>query len=158
MHLEGIQRRGTRAYTTLVVENPEDEDRPFRTPIFIDVQADTKLPAPGASIQGDMLNAWYNSATASEQSAYMTEDPPPAQPQSPPSKASKLGLKRALDELGKWEAVKSAIAANPNVQEEWDLAVEIHRADPLTQQLVASLGFTPEQVDALIVRANELVA
>ncbi len=36
-------------------------------------------------------------------------DPPPVVP----SKASKLGIKRALDEIGQWSAVKAAIAAKP---------------------------------------------
>ena len=45
-----------------------------------------------------------------------------------PASCTKLGPKRAFDELGTWAAVKAAIAADANVQEEWDLATEIRRA------------------------------
>lgn len=75
-----------------------------------------------------------------------------------PSKTSKLGIKRALEELDMWDDVKAAIAANPSIQEEWELAVEISRNDPLTQSMIATLGMTPEQIDQLILRANELTS
>ena len=75
-----------------------------------------------------------------------------------PTSASKLGLKRALAEIGLWDQVKAAIAADPDAQEEWDLAVEIRRTDPLVQMMIDAMGLTPEQVDAILIRANELVA
>lgn len=75
----------------------------------------------------------------------------------PPPSASKLGIKRALAELDQWETVRSAIASDPDVQEEWDLAVEIYRSDPLTQQIINLLSLTPAEVDALIIRAHQLV-
>lgn len=81
--------------------------------------------------------------------------PPPAPV---PSSATKLGLKRALAEIGEWSNVKAALAADPDRQEEWDLATEILRSDPLTRAMVADLGLTDVQVDALLVRAAELVA
>ncbi|BEV47346.1 hypothetical protein [Afipia carboxidovorans] len=86
--------------------------------------------------------------------------PPEPEPETPPipDSASKLGLKRALDEIGLWQTVKAAIAADPDAQEEWDLAVEVKRTDPITQRLIAALSLSSEQVDALILRANELVA
>ena len=80
-------------------------------------------------------------------------------PQLPvPTSANKLGLKRALAEIGLWDQVKAAIAADPDIQEEWELAVEIRRTDPLVQMMIDAIGLTPEQVDAILIRANELVA
>lgn len=75
-----------------------------------------------------------------------------------PSPASKLGLKRALDEIGMWSQVKAAIASDENVQEEWNLAVEIRRTDPLVQMMIDSMSLTEEQVDNILIRANELVS
>lgn len=75
-----------------------------------------------------------------------------------PTVASKLGLKRAFSEMGQWENVKAYLAADAGLQEDWDLAVEIKRTDPLTQGAIAALGLTDEQTDALLVRAHELVA
>lgn len=84
-------------------------------------------------------------------------DPRPADPPTPvPTFATKLGLKRALDEVGLWATVRAAIAADPSVQEEWDLAIQINRTDPLVARLVAALGLTEEQIDAMLVRAHEL--
>lgn len=74
----------------------------------------------------------------------------------PPS-ATRLGLMRALKEIGQWDAVKAALAANPEVQEEWDVAIEVKRTDPITQGMIAQMGLTEEQVDALLIRARDLV-
>ena len=54
--------------------------------------------------------------------------------------------------------MKAAIAADAGVQEEWDLATEIRRTDPLTQGMITTLQLTSTQVDALLVRSAELVA
>ncbi|MEH2513931.1 hypothetical protein V1291_005285 [Nitrobacteraceae bacterium AZCC 1564] len=74
-----------------------------------------------------------------------------------PKTATKLGLKRAFDELGMWDRVKAVIAADSEAQEEWGLALEIKRSDPLTQKLIAVLQLPTETVDHIIIRANELV-
>lgn len=74
-----------------------------------------------------------------------------------PASATKLGLKRAFDELGAWDQVKAAIATDPDAQEEWDLALEIRRSDKLVQELIAALQLSSDQVDHIIIRANELV-
>jgi hypothetical protein len=76
---------------------------------------------------------------------------PPAPPV-PPS-ASKLGLKRAFAELGMWEQVKAALAANEDAQEEWDLAIEIKRTDAIVQAFIVIFELTAEQVDQLLIRA-----
>lgn len=85
-------------------------------------------------------------------------DPYVAPPRAVPTSASKLGIKRAIAEIGLWDQAKAVIAADPDAQEEWDLAIEIRRTDPLTQQLISVMALTPEQVDAILIRANELVA
>lgn len=82
----------------------------------------------------------------------------PITPAKVPNSASKLGLKRAFTELGQWDNVKAYLAANPDLQEDWDLAIEIKRSDPITQGAVTALNLSADQVDALLVRANELVA
>jgi hypothetical protein len=74
-----------------------------------------------------------------------------------PTSCTKLGLKRAFDELGQWTTIRTAIESNANTQEEWDLATEIKRTDSLVQGMISSLQLTPEQVDNLLIRANALV-
>ena len=111
----------------------------------------------GAVIPADPLNSdWreYQDWLA----AGGVPDPYVPPPLPVPTSASKLGLKRALAEIGLWDQVKAAIAADPDAQEEWDLAVEIRRTDPLVQMMIDAMGLTPEQVDAILIRANELVA
>lgn len=87
-----------------------------------------------------------------------TPEPYVAPPVPIPDSCTKLGLKRAFDELGTWTAIKAAIASNEDIQEEWDLAIELKRADPLVQHMITQLNLTEEQVDSLLIRANELVA
>lgn len=74
-----------------------------------------------------------------------------------PGSCSKLGLKRALAEIGEWETVRGALATNPDLYEDWELATEIKRTDPLVQAMIAQRGYTDAQVDQLLVRANALV-
>lgn len=83
----------------------------------------------------------------------ITDEPVPV-----PQSASKLGLMRALREIDLWETAKAAVASDPDVQEQWDLAIEIKRSDPLTAGIVATLALTDQQVDQLLIRAAELVA
>jgi hypothetical protein len=75
-----------------------------------------------------------------------------------PASATKLGLKRALSELGAWAQAKAFIAADADTQEEWDLAIEIKRTDPLTTKLIVAMSLTPAQVDHILIRAKELTA
>lgn len=85
-------------------------------------------------------------------------DPYVAPAQVVPASANKLGIKRALAEIGLWEQAKGAIAADQGAQEDWDLAIEIRRTDPLVQKLINVMALSPDQVDAILIRANELVA
>lgn len=75
-----------------------------------------------------------------------------------PSSASKLGLRRVFVERGTWDHVKALIASSPDTQEEWDLATEIKRTDPLVQGLILALSLQPADVDAILIRAKELIA
>ncbi|MCA1458102.1 hypothetical protein I6F35_33755 [Bradyrhizobium sp. BRP22] len=74
-----------------------------------------------------------------------------------PESCTKLGLKRAFEELGMWQQIKAAIAADPEAQEEWDLCIEVRRSDRIVQRMIAELQFATEQVDDLLIRANQLV-
>lgn len=74
----------------------------------------------------------------------------------PPS-ATKLGLKRALAELGRWQEAKTLMASNEAVQEEWDLAIEIKRSDALAQIIIAAMQLSEAEVDAILIRAAALV-
>ncbi|MGJ4942488.1 hypothetical protein ACQR1W_18075 [Bradyrhizobium sp. HKCCYLS1011] len=80
----------------------------------------------------------------------------PTPPVVVPETASKLGLKRALDELGRWAQAKALIASNANTQEEWDLANEINRTDPIVLGMINALQLQPTDVDAILIRAREL--
>ncbi|WP_316201621.1 MULTISPECIES: hypothetical protein [unclassified Bradyrhizobium] len=73
-----------------------------------------------------------------------------------PASASKLGLRRVFVEQGRWDQVKAMIAVNPDTQEEWDLAIEIKRTDPLAERLIAAMKLEPADVDAILVRAKQL--
>ena len=75
-----------------------------------------------------------------------------------PMSVSKLGLIRALRELGKWTSVKAAIAAHDEMQEDWDAAQFVSRVDPMAQAMIAQLGLDEKQVNALLIRATEIVA
>lgn len=81
----------------------------------------------------------------------------------PTPSCSKLGLKRAFDERGIWPTVRTVIAGNPDMQEDWDLALEIRITDPLVRQAIDGLAkqnvtLSYADVLALIARANQLVA
>jgi hypothetical protein len=80
----------------------------------------------------------------------------PPKPASIPATASKLGLRRVFVEQGNWSQVKALIAADPDTQEEWDLAVEIKRTDPLTLELITAMSLQPAEVDAILIRAKQL--
>lgn len=111
----------------------------------------------GAHIPNDPLNSDWRDYQA-WLAAGGVPDPYVPPPLPVPTSASKLGLKRALADVGLWDQVKAAIATDPDIQEEWDLAIEIRRTDPLVERLVAALGLAPAEVDAILIRANELAA
>ncbi|WP_407156303.1 hypothetical protein [Bradyrhizobium sp. STM 3557] len=73
-----------------------------------------------------------------------------------PESATKLGLRRVFVEQGRWDQVRALIASDSVTQEEWDLAIEIKRSDPLTQALISAMSLQPADVDAILVRAKQL--
>ena len=60
-----------------------------------------------------------------------------------------------LQELGiTYTMLKQLIATNEQAQLEWDLCVELERANPLLDIMAAQLGITSEQLDGLFMYAN----
>lgn len=83
-------------------------------------------------------------------------DPAPTSDVIVSSSASRLGLVRFFKEQGTWDYVKALIASDPDTQEEWDVAIEIKRTDPLVQKMITAMSLSESDVDALLIRANEL--
>lgn len=89
---------------------------------------------------------------------------PPMPPDtSTPSSCSKLGLKRAFEEQGLWPTVRAMIAGDAEMAEDWGLAIQIRINDPIVTKARAGLaqqgiGLSDADVQALVTRANELVA
>lgn len=50
--------------------------------------------------------------------------------------------------------LKPLIESNPQAQLEWDLCVELLRANPMLDFMAGKLGVSPEQLDALFLYAN----
>jgi hypothetical protein len=67
---------------------------------------------------------------------------------------SKLKLKRAMVQLGKWDAFLQVLSSNPSALEDFNLAVTLTSDDPLVQQMtgvcVQMFGFTLEQVQSML--------
>ena len=60
-----------------------------------------------------------------------------------------------LQELGiTYTMLKQLIATNEQAQLEWDLCIELERANPLLDIMAAQLGITSEQLDGLFRYAN----
>ncbi len=60
-----------------------------------------------------------------------------------------------LQELGiTYAMLKELIATNEQAQLEWDLCIELERANPLLDIMAAQLGITSEQLDGLFMYAN----
>lgn len=72
-----------------------------------------------------------------------------------PFDISKLKLKRALDNMGKWEEFKIILEQNPDYLEEFNLAVTLMSNDTLvilmSQICSQQFGLTEEQVKALLI-------
>lgn len=89
---------------------------------------------------------------------------PPLPPDlSKPVSCSKLGLKRAFVEKDLWPAVRDMIAADAELTEDWNLAIQIRINDPIVAKARTGLAqrgvwLSDADVQALVTRANELVA
>jgi hypothetical protein len=92
----------------------------------------------------------------------------PVPPSPPPlaglNSCSKLGLIRAFRERGWWPAVKTMIASDADMQDDWDAATQLRTTDTTLRKAIANLPsvglptLTDADVQALVARANELVA
>lgn len=70
-------------------------------------------------------------------------------------KCTKRVFALILQEMGvSYSQLKEKIAENDQAQLEWDLCVELLRANPLLDTMAAKLGFTKEQVDTIFKIAN----
>lgn len=84
--------------------------------------------------------------------------PPPPPPLPVPATVSKLQLVRALRQAELKAAFDMALAAaSDEVREDWSLAVEIRREDPLVAAFAAALSVSPEVVDDLFRLAASLL-
>ncbi|MEM7746068.1 MAG: hypothetical protein AAF409_20430 [Pseudomonadota bacterium] len=81
---------------------------------------------------------------------FTAPDPSPAPV---PEIITKLQLKRALTATGQWAAVKAGIEADPDMLEDWTLAVELQRSDPIIATFAASNGLDEAALDALFTAA-----
>ena len=72
-----------------------------------------------------------------------------------PAHVSKLALKYALGQ--DWLKVKAAIAADPALQEDWNLANLIYRDSTLMNGAAQALGYTPQQIDDIFRAAAKVV-
>lgn len=140
-------------------EPSEDNPFPARPVIGSEVNPDCAIPASAVEISDEQWDEFIsNNGRRKWVDGQIVEYEPPVLPPVIPQSASRLGLIRAFKEQGVWVNVKAMIAADVDVQEEWDAATEIRRSDPITQGMIAVLHLTDAQVDALLIRANELVA
>jgi hypothetical protein len=74
-----------------------------------------------------------------------------------PTHVTPLQIRRALRELDLMDQVESYVSTAPmTIQEAWEYAVQINRADPLVQAAADHLGLTSAQVDQLFIRAHAL--
>lgn len=68
--------------------------------------------------------------------------------------ASKLKLKRKLDELGVWAGLRAVMAQDQDVWDEWLLAQDIDIADPLVKAMRLQMEWTTQQVQDLFNSVN----
>lgn len=78
-----------------------------------------------------------------------------------PSKVTMRQARLVLLNEGKLQAVNNAISsmqglAGDAARIEWDYSNEVHRNQPLTIQLAQLIGMTPQEMDAMFVKADKL--
>lgn len=62
------------------------------------------------------------------------------------SSITKLQCKKQAVSEGLWDALKSAITSDADVQEDWDLALELDINDPSVQAMGVAMSKTPEEL------------
>lgn len=97
-----------------------------------------------------LVEADHPPGTLYDGANFTAPDPSPA---SVPSVITKLQLKRALTASGQWAEVKAAIEANPDTAEDWSLAVELSREDPIIAAFAQANGMDEAALDALFTAA-----
>lgn len=70
------------------------------------------------------------------------------------STASKLKLKRKLDELGVWESLRAVMVQDQDIWDEWLLAQDIDIGDPLVNAMRLQMEWTNQQVQDLFNSVN----
>ncbi|QDP47068.1 MAG: hypothetical protein Tp1111SUR522732_6 [Prokaryotic dsDNA virus sp.] len=70
------------------------------------------------------------------------------------STASKLKLKRKLDELGVWASLRAVMVQDQDVWDEWLLAQDIDIDDPLVNAMRVQMEWTTQQVKDLFNSVN----
>lgn len=68
--------------------------------------------------------------------------------------ASKLKLKRRLDELGVWASLRAVMVQDQDVWDEWLLAQDIDIDDPLVNAMRLQMEWTTQQVQDLFNSVN----
>jgi len=69
---------------------------------------------------------------------------------------TKLDFVNSLEEYGiTYSRIKELLANNENAQKQWDLCERVYRFNPLLDELGATLGITPEQLDAIFINVNK---
>lgn len=74
-----------------------------------------------------------------------------------PVSVAKLQLVRALRKQGDWNTVRSAIAqADADTKEDWEIAADIKRVDPIVEVLKIALSLTDAEMNDLFVISADL--
>ena len=72
------------------------------------------------------------------------------------SQITKLQVKKQAQAMGIWEALKAAIAADADLNEDWELTNGVAKDHPAVLLMAAALNMTSADVDAFFAAANLL--
>ena len=73
-----------------------------------------------------------------------------------PQIITKLQAMKYLKQIGKWEEVKTILASDEDINDEWLLSNELNRSYPLVVQMGTALNLNDEQLDNLFIEASKL--
>jgi hypothetical protein len=132
----------------------------FRDPSMAFPAGQRLIEISGADPDGDPL-ALFEEKTFDPVALTFSAPAGPTTPMA--TSCSRLGLKRAFEERGLWETVRAMIASDKDMSEDWNLATQIRITDPIVAKARAGLaqqriGLSDADVQALVTRANQLVA
>lgn len=66
---------------------------------------------------------------------------------------TKLQCKKQAVAESLWDTLKSAIASDPDIQEDWDLALNVNINEPSVQAMGVAMGKTPEELQTFFNQA-----